>query len=82
MKGALIMAAKSGKELKEELKERIENEAQGAAGIYNSMLCCKDCVYRLNDAIIRRNTGKCEEYPTGKPNAVLLGYECLDYLKE
>lgn len=82
MKGALIMAAESKEEMKRKLKERIENEAQGAAGVYNYMLCCKDCVYRLNDAIIRRNTGKCEEYPTGKPNAVLLGYECLDYLKE
>lgn len=63
------------------LKERIESESRAATRITNNDLICRDCVYRLNDTKIYRNTSQCKVY-ISKPNSVYLGKGCEEYKKE
>lgn len=50
--------------------------------ITNNDLVCKDCANRWNDDGIPYNTSKCEEYQGRKPNKVLDGGNCDEYIKE
>ena len=63
------------------LKKRIESEAKSVLRITNQKLVCKDCDNRFDDSKIFGNTSKCFKYQT-KPNKVLLGGECDEYVRE
>lgn len=65
-----------------EFGKRIENESLGATRISNEILKCKDCIARFDDKEKFGNTSVCDIFPTGKPNGVLLGGECDEYIKE
>lgn len=70
------------KEIDENMRKRIESEARAIIPITNSTLVCKDCVQRFDDSIICGNVSRCEAFPTSKPNGVLLGGKCAEYVKE
>ena len=70
------------KEIDENMRKRIESEARAIVPITNSTLVCKDCVQRFDDSLICGNVSRCEAFPTSKPNGVLLGGECAEYVKE
>lgn len=89
--GALFSIFESGaierwllrlKEIDENMKDRIESEARAIVPITNDTLVCKDCVQRYDDSIIFGNVSKCEAFPVRKPNCVLLGGKCAEYVKE
>ena len=65
----------------EDLKKRIESEAQSITRVTNSLLICKDCKFRLDDSRILGNTSRCKQYSL-KPNQVLKGGDCPKYEKE
>lgn len=67
---------------KDLLKDRVESEAKAIVRITNNDLECKDCLLRYDDSVIFGNTSRCEAYPYKKPNNVLLGGECDEYVKE
>lgn len=64
------------------MNKRIESEQLAIVRITNNHLVCKDCLLRLNDAIIFGNTSRCENFPKCKPKKVLLGGKCNCYIKE
>lgn len=47
----------------------------------NDDLICKNCLFRMDDAIIFGNTSKCERY-LAKPVEVLIGGGCPYFAKE
>ncbi len=60
-------------------KRYIESQARAAGVVTSDDLVCKDCKYR-NDSM---PTSYCDIYKTVyKPNAVLLGKECLMYSRK
>lgn len=63
------------------LENRIKSEQEAAMPIKAKNLVCKDCVFRLNDEVKIGNVSKCAVYES-KPNKVLLGGSCNDYIKE
>lgn len=65
-----------------EFGKRIADEAKGATRISNEILKCKDCIARFDDKEKFGNTSICEVFLAGKPNGVLLGGECDEYIKE
>lgn len=65
-----------------EFGKRIENEAMGAVRLTNDMMRCKDCIARYDDSEKFGNTSICEIFQDGKPNKVLLGGNCDEYIKE
>lgn len=90
-RGALLDFFESGaierwllrlKEIDKNMKDRIESEARAIVPITNDTLVCKDCVQRYDDSIIFGNVSKCEAFPVCKPNCVLLGGKCAEYVKE
>ena len=64
-----------------DLKARVESEAQSVTRITNSMLQCKDCKFRLDDSKIFGNTSRCRRYSL-KPSQVIKGGDCIKYIKE
>lgn len=62
--------------------DRISSEAQSVTRVTNSLLRCKDCIYRLDDSVILRNTSMCKLYYPLKPTQVLAGGDCFLYQKE
>lgn len=67
---------------KKELGDRILSEQKAAKRITNDDLKCKDCIFKLDDSKILGNTSRCEIYPNGKPNKVLLGGDCHKYFRQ
>lgn len=65
----------------EKLKKIIRSEAEACKRITNKDLVCKDCLMRYDDSVIYGNTSICEVYES-KPNKILLGGECNEYVKE
>lgn len=63
------------------LENRIESEQKAAIPVKVKDLVCNDCVFRFNDEVKAGNVSKCAVYES-KPNKVLLGGECNDYIKE
>lgn len=51
------------------------------SGIKNENLICHDCKLRYEDSVLPCNTSKCEIYQV-KPDEVLSGGECDEYLRE
>lgn len=49
--------------------------------VTNDDLVCKDCLFKYDDSVKLGNTSKCEVYEA-KPNEVLLGGECDEYVEE
>lgn len=66
---------------KDEFQKRIESEQTCMRRITNDDLVCKDCKFKYDDAVILGNTSKCAIYES-KPNKVILGKECDEYMKE
>lgn len=58
------------------------SEQQAIVGTHNCDLKCKDCVLRYDDSYICGNVSKCEAFPVHKPQEVLDGGECDEYVKE
>lgn len=71
---------------KEEMQKmweaRIHSEQRAMKRITNDDLVCKDCLVRFDDSVKFGNTSKCETYPVTKPNHVLLGGKCDEYVQE
>lgn len=65
----------------EVLKERVQSEQKTIGRVTNSMLQCKDCLYRFDDKAILGNTSRCQQY-VSKPSLVLLQGKCEKYKKE
>lgn len=63
------------------IKERIESEARACISITNANLVCKDCKKRFDDTERFGNTSKCEAF-ISKPNSVLKGGNCDEYIHE
>lgn len=64
------------------INDRVESEARAIVRITNDDLICKDCIFRYLDDVVFGNTSKCEQYPVKKPNQVLLGGKCNEYVKQ
>ena len=62
--------------------DRTSSEAQSVTRVTNSSLKCKDCIYRLDDSVVLRNTSVCKLYYPLKPTQVLTGGDCSLYQKE
>jgi len=62
-------------------KKRITSEQRCMKHITNNDLVCKDCIYRIDDSIVLGNTSECETFDL-KPNKVLTGGKCDEYVKE
>lgn len=63
------------------LEDRIKSEQEAAIPTKVKDLVCKDCVFRFNDEVKIGNVSKCAVYES-KPNEVLSGGSCNDYIKE
>jgi hypothetical protein len=66
------------------MEERIESESRSVIRITNDRLVCRDCLYKLDDSEVFRNTSLCRvfSHSPGKPNEVLLGEDCQYYKKK
>lgn len=63
--------------------EKNLSEQKAIIGIHNDILKCKDCKLRYDDSIILGNVSSCEAYPNHtKPNKILLGGDCNEYVRE
>lgn len=63
------------------MKDRVELEGRSGGPVKNSMLTCKDCAFRIEDADDSRNTTRCEIFEL-KPVSVLLGKSCKEKVKQ
>lgn len=63
------------------INKRVESEQQAMVAIENKNLVCKDCLFRFNDKEKFGNAFKCEQFAE-KPNKVILGGKCDEYIKE
>lgn len=59
-----------------EIKKRIESEAQAITPIQNSNLVCRDCFHRGG------RVDMCGAFPNVKPGKVFNGGDCPEYKKE
>ncbi len=66
------------------LEDRIESESRSVIRITNDRLVCRDCIYKLDDSVVGRNTSLCKVFirSPGKPIGVLLGEDCQHYKKD
>ena len=62
--------------------DRVKSEARAIVRVSNDNLVCKDCLMRYEDSVILGNTSRCEAYPACKPNQILLGGKCDQYIKQ
>ena len=61
-----------------ELSEKWKEDELQFNQLSNAGLCCKDCVYALDDTDMPCNTSKCKKFDI-KPDEVLSGGECIEY---
>lgn len=64
-----------------EEKKRLLSEQKAMGPITNKDLVCKDCLFKIDDTVRLGNTSICEKFDC-KPNGVLKGGECIEYVKE
>lgn len=57
------------------LDEKFQKDKLAGVKVTNDDLICSDCVQRYQDTV-----GRCESFPNGKPDGVLLGGECNEYV--
>ena len=62
--------------------KKIASEQKAIIGTHNDSLVCKDCLLRYDDSYICGNVSRCEAYPVHKPQKVLDGGKCDEYVKE
>lgn len=67
--------------MKKDFSDRVESEAQTLTRITNDSLICKDCQLRFDDRVKLGNTSTCKAFSV-KPNEVILGGPCVEYVKE
>lgn len=66
---------------KKDIEKNI-SEQKAIIGTRNSNLKCKDCSLRYDDSNIYGNVSRCKAYPKHKPQEVLNGGNCFEYIKE
>ena len=64
------------------ISRKWENDCLQFNRITNNDLICRDCIFRLEDDVIFGNTSKCEVFPDCKPDRVLNGKKCSEYIKD
>lgn len=66
---------------KNPLDEKFKNDKLKFELIKNENLVCKDCRKKYDDTNMPCNTSKCEAFEM-KPNKVLDGGDCIEYVSE
>ena len=77
-----VMASNLDNVVGNNISDRIKSEQQAFGRVTNNDLVCKDCLQRFDDTECYGNTSMCEYYPNGKPNSVLCGGECKEYVQQ